>query len=96
MSSELWRRFHDWVEGVGPRPENEVIPPEPPPDLPFTPCSAMPVMEGKRGERKVLKRKCPPLGHTHRVTPIPPSPGESLPKIAGGASCAQSTGQIGS
>ena len=56
----------------------------------------MPVMEGERGEREVLKRKCPPLGHTHRVTPIPPGPGESLPKIAGGASCAQGTGQIGS
>lgn len=32
----LWMRFRDWVEGNGPRPENEVIPPEPPPDLPFT------------------------------------------------------------
>lgn len=33
--------------------------------------------------------------HTHRVTPIPPGPGEGLPEIAGGASNAQSTGQIG-
>ncbi|MCR5346252.1 MAG: hypothetical protein K6E38_00570 [Fretibacterium sp.] len=32
----LWTGFRDWVEGNGPRPENEVIPPEPPPPLPFT------------------------------------------------------------
>ncbi len=32
----LWLKFYDWVVGNGPRPENEVIPPEPPPDLPFT------------------------------------------------------------
>ena len=32
----LWRRFYNWTVGNGPRPENEVIPPEPPPDLPFT------------------------------------------------------------
>lgn len=32
----IWLRFYDWVVGNGPRPENEVIPPEPPPDLPFT------------------------------------------------------------
>ncbi|MCR4818006.1 MAG: hypothetical protein K5841_03500 [Fretibacterium sp.] len=32
----LWQSFRDWVEGNGPRPENEVIPPEPPPPLPFT------------------------------------------------------------
>ena len=39
MNEELkiiWRRFFDWVMGNGPRPENEVIPPEAPPDLPFT------------------------------------------------------------
>lgn len=28
--------FFNWVMGNGPRPENEVIPPEPPPALPFT------------------------------------------------------------
>ena len=33
---EMWRMFYDWVVGNGPRPENEVIPPEPPPNLPFT------------------------------------------------------------
>lgn len=32
----LWKVFYNWVAGNGPRPENEVIPPEPPPDLPFT------------------------------------------------------------
>ena len=32
----LWQHFRDWVEGNGPRPENEVVPPEPPPALPFT------------------------------------------------------------
>ncbi len=32
----IWRSFYDWVVGNGPRPENEVIPDEPPPDLPFT------------------------------------------------------------
>ncbi len=32
----IWRAFFNWVMGNGPRPENEVIPPEPPPDLPFT------------------------------------------------------------
>ncbi|MBQ9574485.1 MAG: hypothetical protein IJR27_04310 [Synergistaceae bacterium] len=39
MNEELrriWQLFFDWVMGNGPRPENEVIPPEPPPDLPFT------------------------------------------------------------
>ena len=39
MNEELkiiWKKFFDWVVGNGPRPENEVIPPEPPPDLPFT------------------------------------------------------------
>lgn len=39
MNEELrriWQSFFDWVMGNGPRPENEVIPPEPPPDLPFT------------------------------------------------------------
>lgn len=33
---KIWQSFFDWVMGNGPRPENEVIPPEPPPDLPFT------------------------------------------------------------
>lgn len=32
----IWQSFYDWVVGNGPRPENEVIPEEPPPDLPFT------------------------------------------------------------
>ena len=32
----IWKKFFDWVFGNGPRPENEVIPPEAPPDLPFT------------------------------------------------------------
>ena len=32
----IWKSLFDWVMGNGPRPENEVIPPEPPPDLPFT------------------------------------------------------------
>ncbi|MBQ9594727.1 MAG: hypothetical protein IJR35_02585, partial [Synergistaceae bacterium] len=32
----IWRNFFNWVNGNGPRPENEVIPPEPPPDLPFS------------------------------------------------------------
>ena len=32
----IWRSFFNWVSGNGPRPENEVIPPEPPPDLPFS------------------------------------------------------------
>ena len=32
----IWRSFFNWVMGNGPRPENEVIPPEPPPDLPFS------------------------------------------------------------
>ena len=32
----IWRNFFNWIMGNGPRPENEVIPPEPPPDLPFT------------------------------------------------------------
>lgn len=32
----IWKSFYDWVVGNGPRPENEVIPDEPPPDLPFT------------------------------------------------------------
>ena len=32
----IWQSFFNWVMGIGPRPENEVIPPEPPPDLPFT------------------------------------------------------------
>ena len=39
MNEELkiiWRNFFNWVMGNGPRPENEVIPPEAPPDLPFT------------------------------------------------------------
>ncbi len=39
MNEELkliWKNFFNWVMGNGPRPENEVIPPEPPPDLPFT------------------------------------------------------------
>ena len=39
MNDELksvWLRFFNWVMGNGPRPENEVLPPEPPPDLPFT------------------------------------------------------------
>ena len=39
MNEELkavWEKFFNWVVGNGPRPENEVIPPEPPPDLPFT------------------------------------------------------------
>lgn len=39
MNEELrriWQSFFNWVMGIGPRPENEVIPPEPPPDLPFT------------------------------------------------------------
>lgn len=33
---KIWKSFFDWVVGNGPRPENEVIPDEPPPDLPFT------------------------------------------------------------
>ncbi len=39
MNEELkliWKNFFNWVMGNGPRPENEVVPPEPPPDLPFT------------------------------------------------------------
>ncbi|MBQ7577356.1 MAG: hypothetical protein IJT21_03700 [Synergistaceae bacterium] len=32
----IWQKFFNWISGNGPRPENEVIPPEPPPDLPFT------------------------------------------------------------
>ena len=39
MNEELriiWVSFFNWVMGNGPRPENEVIPPEPPPALPFT------------------------------------------------------------
>ena len=32
----IWKKFFDWVAGNGPRPENEVIPAEPPPDLPFS------------------------------------------------------------
>ena len=39
MNDELkaiWLSFFNWVMGNGPRPENEVIPPDPPPDLPFT------------------------------------------------------------
>ena len=32
----IWQNFFNWIMGNGPRPENEVIPPEPPPDLPFT------------------------------------------------------------
>ena len=39
MNEELkiiWLNFFNWVMGNGPRPENEVIPPEAPPDLPFT------------------------------------------------------------
>ena len=34
--SAIWQSFFNWVMGIGPRPENEVIPEEPPPDLPFT------------------------------------------------------------
>lgn len=39
MNDELrriWQSFFNWVMGIGPRPENEVIPDEPPPDLPFS------------------------------------------------------------
>ena len=39
MNEELrsiWLSFFNWVMSNGPRPENEVIPPEPPPALPFT------------------------------------------------------------
>ena len=39
MNEELcaiWQSFFNWVMGIGLRPENEVIPPEPPPDLPFS------------------------------------------------------------
>ncbi len=39
MNEELrniWLAFFNWVMGNGQRPENEVIPPEPPPALPFT------------------------------------------------------------
>lgn len=39
MNRELklfWKKFFDWVVGNGARPENEVIPVEPPPDLPFS------------------------------------------------------------
>ena len=39
MNEELkaiWFSFFNWVMGNGPRPENEVIPEEPPPALPFT------------------------------------------------------------
>ena len=39
MNEELkaiWASFFDWVMGNGPRPENEVIPPDPPPALPFS------------------------------------------------------------
>ncbi|MBQ7197426.1 MAG: hypothetical protein IJS40_08485 [Synergistaceae bacterium] len=32
----IWKNFFNWVLGNGPRPENEVITPEPPPDLPFS------------------------------------------------------------
>ena len=32
----IWLSFFNWVMGNGPRPENEVLPPEPPPALPFT------------------------------------------------------------
>ena len=32
----IWKKFFNWVFGNGPRPENEVSPPEAPPDLPFT------------------------------------------------------------
>ena len=33
---KIWLSFFNWVMGNGPRPENEVIPEEPPPALPFT------------------------------------------------------------
>lgn len=39
MNDELkaiWLSFFNWVMGNGPRPENEVIPPDPPPALPFS------------------------------------------------------------
>lgn len=39
MNNELkaiWLSFFNWVMGNGPRPENEVIPPDPPPALPFS------------------------------------------------------------
>ncbi|MBQ7169522.1 MAG: hypothetical protein IJQ58_01815, partial [Synergistaceae bacterium] len=39
MNEELraiWHSFFNWVMGIGSRPENEVIPEEPPPNLPFT------------------------------------------------------------
>ena len=39
MNEELkavWISFFNWVMGNGPRPENEVLPPDPPPALPFT------------------------------------------------------------
>ena len=39
MNEELktiWHQFFNWVMGNGPRPENEVLPPEPPPALPFS------------------------------------------------------------
>ena len=35
-TKEILKKFFDWVVGNGPRPENEVVSPEPPPDLPFT------------------------------------------------------------
>ncbi|MBQ9527764.1 MAG: hypothetical protein IJR68_09145 [Fretibacterium sp.] len=34
--TSLFKGFRDWVEGNGPRPENEGMPPEAPPPLPFT------------------------------------------------------------
>ncbi len=33
---KIWAQFFNWVMGNGPRPENEVIPPDPPPALPFS------------------------------------------------------------
>ena len=33
---KIWASFFNWVMGNGPRPENEVIPEDPPPALPFT------------------------------------------------------------
>ena len=50
----IWRRFCDWVMGNGPRPENEVIPPDPPPDLPF---ARKPVFRATRFHEMTIRER---------------------------------------
>ena len=54
FAKKLWQGFYNWVLGNGPRPENEVVPPDPPPELPF---ALKPVFRVSRFHEQTIRER---------------------------------------